>query len=88
MLNKLNYTSAVDIWSIGCIVEEMLTGYPKYYNTKCDLDLLLTILSDKGLPNPQTFGKFNSYPIFSQIGSSMPKFKKPFEPNNLSDLIE
>lgn len=30
ILGNLNYTSAVDIWSVGLIIDELLTGKVKY----------------------------------------------------------
>jgi serine/threonine protein kinase len=40
----------MDIWSVGCIVEEMLTGIEKYYGCQSELEMLLNIFIEKGIP--------------------------------------
>ena len=50
MLDNTQYSEKIDIWALGCIVEEMLTGVAKYSGCRSELDMLLTIFSEKGLP--------------------------------------
>lgn len=47
-----DYTSAIDIWSVGCIFAELLTRKPLYpgHNTQHQLDLIINLL---GSPGPQ-----------------------------------
>ena len=43
------YTSAIDMWSLGCIVAELITGQPLWPG-ECEKDQLLYIISFLGLP--------------------------------------
>lgn len=52
----LQYTPAIDIWSIGCIFAEMLTGKPLFpgKNVVHQLDLMTDLL---GTPPPEAIAK-------------------------------
>lgn len=49
----LQYTPAIDIWSIGCIFAEVLTGKPLFPGKSVvhQLDLITDLL---GTPSPET----------------------------------
>ncbi|KAK4719349.1 hypothetical protein R3W88_017687 [Solanum pinnatisectum] len=53
------YTPAIDIWSIGCIFAEMLTGKPLFpgKNVVHQLDLMTDLL---GTPPPETIAKIRN----------------------------
>lgn len=57
----LQYTPAIDIWSIGCIFAEMLSGKPLFpgKNVVHQLDLMTDLL---GTPAPESLAKVTSYP--------------------------
>lgn len=52
----LQYTPAIDIWSIGCIFAELLTGKPLFpgKNVVHQLDLMTDLL---GTPPPETIAR-------------------------------
>lgn len=52
-MNFLQYTPAIDIWSIGCIFAEVLTGKPLFPGKSIihQLDLITDLL---GTPSPET----------------------------------
>lgn len=52
----LQYTPAIDIWSIGCIFAEMLTGRPLFpgKNVVHQLDLMTDFL---GTPSAETIAR-------------------------------
>lgn len=56
----LQYTPAIDIWSIGCIFAEMLTGKPLFpgKNVVHQLDLMTDLL---GTPPPETIARVSSF---------------------------
>lgn len=55
-LNLLQYTPAIDIWSIGCIFAELLTGKPLFpgKNVVHQLDLMTDLL---GTPSPEAIAR-------------------------------
>lgn len=57
----LQYTPAIDIWSIGCIFAEMLTGKPLFpgKNVVHQLDIMTDLL---GTPPPEAIAKV--FPLF------------------------
>lgn len=52
----LQYTPAIDVWSIGCIFAELLTGKPLFpgKNVVHQLDLMTDLL---GTPPPETIAR-------------------------------
>lgn len=59
----MQYTPAIDIWSIGCIFAEVLTGKPLFpgKNVVHQLDLMTDLL---GTPSLDTISRVN-FPAFS-----------------------
>jgi serine/threonine protein kinase len=55
----LQYTPAIDIWSIGCIFAELLTGKPLFpgKNVVHQLDLMTDLL---GTPSAESLAKVYS----------------------------
>ncbi|CAN6886469.1 unnamed protein product [Brassica oleracea var. botrytis] len=53
---KIMYTPAIDIWSIGCIFAEMLTGKPLFLgkNVVHQLDIMTDLL---GTPSPEAISR-------------------------------
>lgn len=56
----LQYTPAIDIWSIGCIFAEMLTGKPLFpgKNVVHQLDLMTDLL---GTPPPESIARVSFF---------------------------
>lgn len=46
------YTCAIDVWSLGCIIVELVTGQPLWPGD-CEKDQLLHIISYFGMPPPE-----------------------------------
>lgn len=59
----LQYTPAIDIWSIGCIFAEMLTGKPLFpgKNVVHQLDLMTDLL---GTPPPESIARVSYLLMF------------------------
>ncbi|CAI0383338.1 unnamed protein product [Linum tenue] len=59
ILNWLLYTPAIDIWSIGCIFAELVTGKPLFpgKNVVHQLDLITDLL---GTPSPATISRIGN----------------------------
>ncbi|XP_075470241.1 mitogen-activated protein kinase 13 isoform X1 [Ascaphus truei] len=93
ILSWMHYNKTVDIWSVGCIMGEMLTGKP-LFKGKDYLDQLTQILKVTGVPGPEFVQKLEDLAAKKYI-QSLPKIpKKDFSvlfPNASSlavDLLE
>lgn len=60
----LQYTPAIDIWSIGCIFAELLTGKPLFpgKNVVHQLDIITDLL---GTPSPEAISRVGT--VWHQI---------------------
>ena len=56
LLGAIYYTTAIDIWSIGCILVELLYGRPLFYGNN-DIEQLFSIFRVCGTPNAYTWPK-------------------------------
>lgn len=72
-----NYTPAVDIWSIGCIFAEMLTGRPLFpgKNVVHQLDLMTDFL---GTPSAESIGRIRNEKARRYLSSMRKKQPVPF----------
>ncbi|KAF2311066.1 hypothetical protein GH714_019337 [Hevea brasiliensis] len=78
------YTPAIDIWSIGCIFAELLTGKPLFpgKNVVHQLDLMTDLL---GTPSPEAIARALADPYFKGLAkverepSAQPVTKMEFE---------
>ncbi|KAI3796839.1 hypothetical protein L1987_39525 [Smallanthus sonchifolius] len=71
------YTPAIDIWSIGCIFAEMLTGRPLFpgKNVVHQLDLMTDLL---GTPPPETIARIRNEKARRYLNSMRKKQPVPF----------
>ncbi|XP_037910535.1 mitogen-activated protein kinase p38b-like isoform X2 [Hermetia illucens] len=74
MLNWMHYNQTVDIWSVGCIMAELLTGRTLFPGTD-HLDHLTRILVLCGTPEPELMNKITSEEARNYI-KSLPIMKK------------
>ena len=79
LLGSRQYTSAIDMWSIGCIFAEMISGYPIFPGQN-EQDQLLRIFKVLGTPNE------HQWPSLIEL----PNYRTDFpiyEPTPLSSLF-
>ncbi|XP_041350048.1 mitogen-activated protein kinase 14A-like [Gigantopelta aegis] len=74
LLGNTGYNYSVDIWSVGCIMAEMLTGRPLFPGTD-QIDQLLKIFSLVGTPGAVLLAKIPSEHARKYI-KSLPKCMK------------
>ncbi|XP_053657968.1 mitogen-activated protein kinase p38b-like [Anopheles marshallii] len=81
MLNWMHYNQTVDIWSVGCIMAELLTGRTLFPGTDHihQLNLIMEIL---GTPNDEFMAKISSESARHYI-KSLPRTEK----RNFSDVF-
>uniref|UniRef100_A0A4W5PIX0 mitogen-activated protein kinase n=1 Tax=Hucho hucho TaxID=62062 RepID=A0A4W5PIX0_9TELE len=81
MLNWMHYNMTVDIWSVGCIMAELLTGRTLFPGTD-HIDQLKLIMLLIGTPGPELLMKISSVPARNYI-NSLPQMPK----RNFSDVF-
>ncbi|XP_078438914.1 mitogen-activated protein kinase 9-like [Wolffia australiana] len=71
------YTPAIDIWSIGCIFAELLTGKPLFpgKNVVHQLDLMTDLL---GTPSPESLSRIRNEKARRYLGGMRRKNPVPF----------
>ncbi|KAI8876980.1 kinase-like protein [Backusella circina FSU 941] len=74
MLSFRNYTKAIDMWSLGCILAELLGAKPLFKGTN-NVDQLNQILYVLGTPDDHTIGRVGSERAQLYI-KSLDKFEK------------
>lgn len=88
LVGDIKYGKAVDIWAIGCLVTEMLTGEPLFPGDS-DIDQLYHIIKCQGNLTPRLQDLFYKNPLFA--GVTLPEIKEvePLERRypKLSSLI-
>ena len=67
MLNSKGYTKSIDIWSVGCILAEMLNNRPLFPG-KHYLDQLNLILAVVGSPSQEDLQCIINEKVFILIG--------------------
>ncbi|RDD43836.1 Mitogen-activated protein kinase 11 [Trichoplax sp. H2] len=74
MLNWMHYNQTVDIWSVGCIMAEMLTSRPLFPGND-HIDQLTRILELVGCPSDEFIRKIQSEAARNYV-AGMPKFPR------------
>jgi len=78
MLNWMHYTQTVDIWSVGCIMAELLTGRPLFPGDD-QIDQITKVLNICGTPTNETLNKITSEEAILYIRSLPNMEKKDFQ---------
>ncbi len=74
MLNWMHYTNTVDMWSVGCIMAELLTGKTLFPGSD-HIDQLSRIMDLTGTPDDEILAKIQSEDARNFV-KSQPKTKK------------
>nr|XP_006822450.1 PREDICTED: MAP kinase p38-like protein isoform X1 [Saccoglossus kowalevskii] len=77
MLNWMHYTQTVDIWSVGCIMSELLTGRTLFPGTD-HIDQLMRIMKLVGTPDDRLLEKIKSQEAKTYIKSLAKMEKRDF----------
>lgn len=65
LLGSTDYSTSLDMWGVGCIFTEMVTGTATFPGTKDAWDQLDKIWQVLGTPTEETWDGVSSYPNFS-----------------------
>ncbi|CDY56886.1 BnaC03g75260D [Brassica napus] len=69
LLGTKEYSTAVDMWSIGCIMGELLSLKPLFRGkSQNDIDQLQQIFAVLGTPSETTWPGFTALPVLSELG--------------------
>ncbi|RWS24782.1 mitogen-activated protein kinase 14-like isoform X4 [Leptotrombidium deliense] len=82
MLNWMHYNQTVDIWSVGCIMAELITSKTLFPGTD-HIDQLLRIMTLCGTPDEELMKKITSEEARNYI-KTLPTMKK----RNLKDMFK
>ncbi|ORY69106.1 kinase-like domain-containing protein [Pseudomassariella vexata] len=77
MLSFQSYTKAIDVWSVGCILAELLGGRP-FFKGRDYVDQLNQILHILGTPNEDTLSRIGSSRAQEYVRNLPYMAKKPF----------
>eukprot|EP00598_Pedospumella_elongata_P006572 CAMPEP_0184974362 /NCGR_PEP_ID=MMETSP1098-20130426/5885_1 /TAXON_ID=89044 /ORGANISM="Spumella elongata, Strain CCAP 955/1" /LENGTH=415 /DNA_ID=CAMNT_0027496943 /DNA_START=6 /DNA_END=1250 /DNA_ORIENTATION=- len=75
LLGQRTYSTAVDMWSVGCIFAEMLTGEPLFPG-EGEADQIMKIFKILGAPNEDRWPGFSQLPNVSKISWRVPMKSK------------
>lgn len=71
LLGATTYSTAVDLWSVGCIFAELLLKEP-LFQAKGEIELLSMIFKLLGPPTPSSWPEYNSLPLAKTINLPSP----------------
>ncbi|UMM29837.1 hypothetical protein L5515_011997 [Caenorhabditis briggsae] len=77
MLNWMHYTQTVDIWSVGCILAELVSGRPLFPGDD-HIDQLTKIMSVVGTPQEDFWSKIQSEEARNYIKNQPPIVRQDF----------
>nr|CAB3229404.1 negative regulator of the PHO system [Phallusia mammillata] len=80
LLGSRNYNTSLDIWGVGCIFLEMLSGYPVFPGHSDASDQLERIFQVLGTPDITSWPKLATLPCFEPLSSCFEKTlpRQPF----------
>ena len=80
LMGQKQYSTSIDLWSVGCIFAEMAQKKPLFAGDS-EIDEIFKIFQLHGTPTEETYPGITKIPEFK---STFPKFK----PSNLSDHVK
>lgn len=86
LLGETRYGPAVDIWSAGCILAELILGKP-LFTGKSDMDQLKLVFDLMGTPTAQTWEDFQNLKLLRTGEVTIDKQKQPRFREKYSDKI-
>jgi cyclin-dependent kinase len=66
LLGSNHYGTPVDVWSVGCIMAEMITGKPLFPG-RTEQDQMIRIVKGIGYPSPHVAGQMMSLPHWDNL---------------------
>lgn len=82
LLGQKQYSTSIDMWSIGCIFAEMATKKP-IFSGDSEIGQIFKIFQIQGTPTEETWPGISSLPDFK---ATFPKFKRCSIADSVPDL--
>ena len=67
MLDNLEYSFSVDMWSMGVMIFKMLTGN-EMFNASSEIEYLIEVMRMKGTPNAVDTNFYHKFKTLLKIG--------------------
>lgn len=80
LLGTTTYSTAVDLWSVGCIFAELLLKQP-LFQAKAELEMISMIFKLLGPPSRDSWPGYSNLPLAKSISlppSQPPQFRQKF----------
>lgn len=84
LLNSKSYDTSIDIWSVGCIFSELVTGVPLFSGTS-EKDVILKIFQVLGTPSTESWPGLKDC---QSVPQDLPQWSKVTLSSIFSDLDE
>ncbi|VWU52124.1 glycogen synthase kinase 3, putative [Hepatocystis sp. ex Piliocolobus tephrosceles] len=84
ILGSTNYTTHIDLWSLGCIIAEMILGYP-LFSGQSSVDQLVRIIQVLGTPTKEQMKIMNPNYADVKFPDVKPKDLKKVFPKSTSE---
>lgn len=87
LLGSKNYTTSVDIWSVGCIFAEIVSRSPLFQGLN-DRDQLIKIFQIRGTPNLDEWPTLTELPLYEQNMTQMENYQTQSLASRVPGLCE
>ncbi|XP_062519296.1 cyclin-dependent kinase 14-like [Corticium candelabrum] len=97
LLGSTNYSTSLDMWGVGCIFAEIISGIPLFPGLKDASDQVVRIWQVLGTPNEQTWPGVERLPEFKKrkfvwyeshdLGEVVPQFRNSFGATELAQEL-
>ncbi|KAK3798770.1 hypothetical protein RRG08_018613 [Elysia crispata] len=84
LLGARNYSKAVDLWSVGCIMAELFTGEPPF-DGPSEITTLMFIIKLLGPINEHVMPSHLDLPVLDSV--ILPKYRSPFDWKELEQSV-
>lgn len=78
MLGVFPYTQQIDMWSFGCILIELFTGFPLFPGTN-EREQIQLIIDVIGMPNASVLSRSTRKGLFKQFSNESAAVQAPLE---------
>ncbi|CAI2376954.1 unnamed protein product [Moneuplotes crassus] len=82
LFGSKTYSTHIDMWSVGCIFAEMVSGHPMFKGED-EKDQLDKIFKIKGTPDPDKWTGMHELPLYDGMKDELPQY----DPKDISEFV-